>query len=121
MKTFKFQQLITTLTTATLESKGETSSEIRKAVTDYAVSVNQDQTPENGRFAPNLIPYINKVALQAYKITDSDVEQLKSQNYSEDEIFELTISAALGAGLARLERGLELLANEGETHALTNS
>lgn len=119
--TTNFQKLIATLTAATIEGSGETSPELRKAVTDYAVSVNHEQTPENGRFAPELIPYINKVALHAYKITDSDVEQLKSHNYSEDEIFELTVTAALGAGLARLESGLNLLTNEGGDHALTNS
>jgi alkylhydroperoxidase family enzyme len=47
--------------------------------------------------------------MHAYKVTDVDINQLKVAGYSEDELYELTISAALGAGLARLNRGLELL------------
>lgn len=53
--------------------------------------------------------YLQKVALHAYKVTDRDVEQLKAAGCSEDEIFELTLSAALGASRARLDQGLTLL------------
>ena len=49
------------------------------------------------------------VVLYAYKTTDEDVAALKRAGYSEDEIFEITLSATLGASLARLERGLALL------------
>jgi alkylhydroperoxidase family enzyme len=49
------------------------------------------------------------VAKHAYKVTDADVEALRHAGYSEDAIFEITLSAALGAGLARLERGIEAL------------
>jgi hypothetical protein len=45
----------------------------------------------------------------AYKVTDKDIEALKQAGYSEDAIFEITISAAVGAAYARLERGLEIL------------
>jgi alkylhydroperoxidase family enzyme len=56
-----------------------------------------------------LIRYVDKVTKHAYKVTDADVEALRHAGYSEDAIFEITLSAALGAGLARLERGLEAL------------
>jgi alkylhydroperoxidase family enzyme len=56
-----------------------------------------------------LTRYVDKVAKHAYKVTDADVEALHLAGYSEDAIFEITLSAALGAGLARLERGLEAL------------
>jgi len=51
-------------------------------------------------------PYLDKVRRHAYKVTDRDVEALKEQGYSEDEIFEQTISAAVAAGLERLYAGL---------------
>jgi alkylhydroperoxidase family enzyme len=52
------------------------------------------------------------VALHAYKTTDADIEKLLQAGYSEDAIFEITLSAALGAGRARLERGLAALKGE---------
>jgi len=50
--------------------------------------------------------YLDKVALHAYKVTDEDVEALREAGYSEDQIFEATVSCALGACLRRLEAGL---------------
>jgi alkylhydroperoxidase family enzyme len=58
---------------------------------------------------PALAAYLEKVNLHAYKITDEDVEELKRAGLSEDEIFEATVSAALGAGLKRLRAGLDSL------------
>jgi len=45
----------------------------------------------------------------AYKVTDADVEELKAAGHSEDEILEQTVSAAVAAGLLRLEAGLKAL------------
>jgi alkylhydroperoxidase family enzyme len=56
-----------------------------------------------------LAPYLEKVRLHAYKITDRDVEELKSAGYTEDEIFEHTVSAATAAGLERLDAALATL------------
>jgi len=53
--------------------------------------------------------YLEKVRLHAYKVTDADVRALKDAGYSEDEIFEHTVSAAVAAGLQRLEAGLAAL------------
>ena len=58
---------------------------------------------------PELAPYLEKVRLHAYKVTDRDVEELKAAGFSEDEIFEHTVAAATAAGLARLEAGLAVL------------
>lgn len=56
-----------------------------------------------------LDPYVKKVAQHAYKVTDEDIVALRQAGYSEDQIFEVTVSAALGAGLVRLEAGLNAL------------
>ena len=95
---------------ATLAGEGKTEAPLRQAVADYANQVSPAHTPENGRIPGSLLPYLNKVGLYAYKIMDKDVEQLKELAYTEDEIFEITLAAAFGAGLARLESGLALLA-----------
>jgi alkylhydroperoxidase family enzyme len=47
--------------------------------------------------------YVDKVRLHAYRIVDADLEELRAAGWSEEDIFELTIAAALGAGLRRLE------------------
>jgi alkylhydroperoxidase family enzyme len=53
--------------------------------------------------------YLEKVRRHAYKVTDRDVEELKAAGFSEDEIFEQTVSAATAAGLERLDAGLTTL------------
>jgi alkylhydroperoxidase family enzyme len=58
---------------------------------------------------PEFAPYLEKVRLHAYKVTDRDVQELKAQGFGEDEIFEHTVSAAVTAGLERLDAGLRAL------------
>jgi len=53
--------------------------------------------------------YLDKVVRHAYKVTDEDVEALREVGYSEDQIFEATVSCALGACLRRLEAGLSAI------------
>ena len=63
-----------------------------------------------GREAPAAFaPYLDKVRQGAYAITDADVQALKDAGFSEDEIFEQTVSAAVAAGLERLDAGLGAL------------
>jgi alkylhydroperoxidase family enzyme len=57
----------------------------------------------------DLAPYLEKVRLHAYKVTDRDVDELKAVGYTEDEIFEHTVSTATAAGLERLDAALETL------------
>ncbi|HEX6664494.1 MAG TPA: hypothetical protein VF025_12550 [Gaiellaceae bacterium] len=54
-------------------------------------------------------PYLDKVRRNAYEVTDEDIEALTDAGYSEDVIFEQTVSVAVAAGLERLEAGLEVL------------
>jgi alkylhydroperoxidase family enzyme len=53
--------------------------------------------------------YLEKVRRKAYAVTDDDVQALKEAGYSEDDIFEHTVSVAVAAGLERLAAGLEVL------------
>jgi alkylhydroperoxidase family enzyme len=65
---------------------------------------------EPERVAPaELSGYLEKVRLHAYKVTDGDVERLKAAGFSEEEIFEHTVSATVAAGLERLDAGLRAL------------
>jgi len=58
---------------------------------------------------PEFGPYLAKVRTGAYAVTDGDIAALKDAGHSEDEIFEHTVSAAVAAGLERLQAGLAAL------------
>ena len=65
---------------------------------------------EPERAAPaELSGYLEKVRLHAYKVTDRDIDELKAAGFSEEELFEHTVSAAVAAGLERLDAGLGTL------------
>lgn len=53
--------------------------------------------------------YVETVRRHAYKVTDAQVEALRAAGLSEDEIFELTVAGAVGAGLERLDAGMRAL------------
>ncbi len=53
--------------------------------------------------------YLDKVRRHAYRVTDADVETLRASGFSEDEIFEQTVSAAVSEGLRRLDAALEVV------------
>jgi alkylhydroperoxidase family enzyme len=53
--------------------------------------------------APELAAYLEQVRTRAYTVTDADVEMLKTAGFSEDEIFEQTVAAAISEGLRRLD------------------
>ena len=63
----------------------------------------------NRQAPPAFAAYLDKVRRHAYRTTDEDVAALKDAGYSEDEIFEHTVSAAVAAGLERLDAGLRVL------------
>src|SRR5258705_13178764 len=84
---------------AVLNGKGHMSHELRQAAFDG----------ESAAFPEPLRPYLNKTAKHAYKIVDRDIEALRAAGYDDDQIFEITICSAVGAGFARLERGLAAL------------
>jgi len=63
-----------------------------------------------------LAAYADKVARHAYQVTDEDLAALQRAGTSDDALFEVTVSAALGAALGRLERGLAALRGESSPH-----
>ena len=56
----------------------------------------------------DLQPLIDKVHAHAYKVTDEDVARLQAK-YGDDRLFEIIVSAALGASRERLFAGLKAL------------
>jgi hypothetical protein len=51
---------------------------------------------------------VDKIHDHAYKVTDDDLAQLRT-TYSDDEMFEIVVSTALGASRKRLLAGLAAL------------
>jgi hypothetical protein len=103
----KVKKLLEVFTT----SPAETSEELRRNVVDRAAGLGGADRAAEG-IPGEVRDFIDKVALHAYKVSDEDILELKRSGYSEDQIFEITLGAALGAGLARLERGMMVLKGE---------
>jgi alkylhydroperoxidase family enzyme len=61
---------------------------------------------------PELAAYVDKIERHAYRVTDEEVAALRAA-YSEDQLFEITVAAAVGAALRRLEAGLAPLKKGG--------
>ena len=84
---------------AILTTPGDVETDVRRQVEAFAAG-------EGGALPEELRPYLEKVAKNAYKVVDADLNRLRELGYSEDAIFELTLAAALGAARRRLEAGL---------------
>lgn len=107
----RYLNLVSRLRDAVLGRSGVLDPALRQAVEARAAMLGGRSG--SGEDVPTaLTTYVDKVAQHAFKITDEDVDALRQAGYSEDAIFEVTASATLGAGLARLERGLAALKGE---------
>ena len=51
---------------------------------------------------------VEKIHRYPYKVTDEDIEALQAK-YGDDQLFELIVSAAIGASRQRLMAGLKAL------------
>jgi alkylhydroperoxidase family enzyme len=59
---------------------------------------------------PDLQALVDKIHRHAYRVTDEDLDRLRT-TYSDDQLFEIVVSAALGASRQRLLAGLAALEN----------
>jgi hypothetical protein len=103
-----YKQLSNNLIDRILQGKGDSSRQQRQA------AFNNADLPQP------LSSLINKVALHAYKVTDSDIDAVKNTGVSEDRLFELIICGAVGQASRQYESGLAALAEatkEGGHHA----
>ncbi len=74
-----------------------------------SVGIEARRSAFRGEVRPELTDLVEKIRRHAYKITDPDIVRLRACGYSEDQIFEITIAAAVGAGVSRLEAGMSAL------------
>jgi len=116
--TGRYAALTKRLIDSVLGTPGHTTTELRRAV--LARAFGPPSSPLSGTeretggedIPPDLAGYVDKVALHAYKVTDEDLVALKRAGNSDDLLFEVTVSAALGAAAGRLQRGLSALRGE---------
>ena len=79
-----------------LEGAGESDSAIRRA------AFQRTGVPSD------LQSLVDKIERHAYKVTDDDVARVQAK-YGDDKMFEIIVSAALGAADRRLRAGLAAL------------
>lgn len=104
----RYRDLVRRARESVLGRSGVTAGGLRQAVEARVAGLGGRQPPES--VVPGeLATFVDKVAQQAYRVTDDDVRALQQAGYSEVAIFEITASAALGAAVGRLERGLAAL------------
>jgi hypothetical protein len=79
-----------------LEGPGDSLPEIRQAAAD-------------GTGLPSsLQPLVDKIHRHAYKVTDEDMARAQ-EKHGDDQMFEIVVSASLGASRQRLLAGLDAL------------
>jgi alkylhydroperoxidase family enzyme len=92
-----YEKKLALLRRSVLSESGSLEPDVRRAICD-------------GLEAPEpLGAYVRKVVDHAHTIGDEDIAGLHRAGYTDDQIFEATVSAALGAGLYRLGRILPAL------------
>jgi alkylhydroperoxidase family enzyme len=91
----KFHDHRKALIARVVDGTGTSTNEVRRAAFAGTSEV-----------APALI---EKVTKHAYKITDEDVAAAKAAGLSEDQIFELVVTAAVGQANRQLENALAAL------------
>jgi alkylhydroperoxidase family enzyme len=74
---------------ALLQGEGATPADLRQAIA-------------RGSAPPELMPLVEKIQSRPYAVTDADLDALRTR-YSEDQLYEIVVAAALGAARARLD------------------
>jgi alkylhydroperoxidase/carboxymuconolactone decarboxylase family protein YurZ len=83
--------------------RGTTNLELRRRIFERAASkVLRREGPE----MPELEAIVDSVALRPQL---ADVEALLEQGLSEDAVYEIVVTAAVGAGFAQVEKALSVL------------
>jgi hypothetical protein len=97
----RYSQLVSELRETVFEGPGRADPALRRSA----------GTGEG--LAEPWLSYTAKIRNEAWSVTDSDIANLKAAGHSEDEIFEMTVAAAVGASLRTLDAGLRALRDAG--------
>lgn len=106
----RIQRSMQAVVDAVLGAPGDADPVTRRAAFALGAKLGGRRDPDGGAGLPSeLRPLLEKVARHTYRVTDRDVQEVREAGYSEDELFEVILAVAAGAGVARLERGLAVI------------
>jgi alkylhydroperoxidase family enzyme len=97
-----------------LSAAGRTDPALRRAVEAFVTKKLGLSESEKSPVPAALTPYLEKLALHAYRIVDEDVDALRAAGYSDEAIYEITIVGAFGAASVGLGRLFGALYGEGD-------
>lgn len=112
MRGVRHAAAVAALRDAVLNGPGVTAPNLRAAVESRAAELSGRAGRAGEALPDDIAAFIERIALHAWRVTDEDVAALRRAGWTEDAIFEITASAALGAGVGRLERGLAAMRGE---------
>lgn len=104
--------LVEQVRAAVLVGPGVTQPVLRQAIEERAAAMGGRMSGPVGPIPADLSEFVDRVAVGAWRVTGEEVAALLEAGYTEDEVFEVTVSAAMGAACGRLERGLAALRGE---------
>jgi hypothetical protein len=93
----RHRELVGGLRRAVFDSPGATDPATRSAAAS------------GGSLDEPVASYAATVRDGSYRLTDADLQRLAAAGHGEDEIFEVTVAAAVGAALRSLDAGLRVL------------
>jgi len=98
---------------ALLTTPGDTNPLLRQQIIDYVVfkTLGLGANPES--FDLDVVTLVDKVTFASYSIEDEDLTLLRSRGWSDDALYEIILTAAYGAGMARMQMFYSCL---NETH-----
>jgi alkylhydroperoxidase family enzyme len=113
----RYGELVQRLRAAVLGAPGVVDPAVRAAIESRAARAGGRPAAavdgaDDAAVPADLRSFVDRVTERAFDVTDEDVAALRRAGRGEDEIFEVMVAAALGAGAARLERGLAALRGE---------
>jgi hypothetical protein len=76
---------------------------------------------DGGEIPNDLTAYVGRIRRDAHETTDTEVARVLTAGYSEDQVYEVTVAAALGEGLRRLRAGLNAVAESARQAPFTDS
>lgn len=94
------EDLFAVLRHAVLDGPGSTPSRVRHVVANAKLD----------ELSHELRGYVETLRESAWRSTDEQVRELLAIGWSEDQVYELTVAVALGAGQRRLDAGLAAVA-----------
>ena len=116
---WRHAHLLERVAAAATEAPGSLDADVRRVIQARAAALGGDPdlsgtevgTELGTELTGPMAAYVDKVALEAYRVVDGDVEAILAEGYGEDDIFEMTVCASVGAALGRFERGIRALAD----------